>query len=274
MLSSQDKITSLHTEGLGFTYENFATRDDDLYPEDYTPDWIAWTTRTRALIRRLFGPESAPLNMLKAGDHVQLLGNGPDEFQLAKSYYQGALKAASHILDEDAFEELRGESTGPLELSNRVFVVHGHNDSIKSELEVLLTSLGLEPIVLHRQPDQGRTVIEKFEQYSDVGFVFVLLTPDEVAYLVSQEQVPDAERVKERRARPNVIFEFGFFVGRLGRARVCCLHTGSVVLPSDLAGVIYKSFSTRVEEVGYAIIRELQAAGYTIDLTPGADPVT
>src|SRR5690606_32465068 len=105
-------------------------------------------------------------------------------------------------------------------LSNRVFVVHGHDDARKNELEGLLREMGLEPIVLHRQPDEGQTIIEKFEKHSDVGFAFILLTPDEFSFLASQRNLPDSERVLEARARPNVIFEFGYFVGRLGRANV------------------------------------------------------
>jgi predicted nucleotide-binding protein len=266
MRDAQAKLSALLSDADDFTFENFSTKGAHGYPEAYSPEWLAWRTRVRNLIRLLFGAESAPLNTLAAGDRVSVLRNESDRFELAKSYYKGALRTAIQIVEKDTFGELRGQSIAPVSFSNRVFVVHGHNDSAKSELEVLLTSLGLEPVVLHRQPDLGLTVIEKFEQNSDLGFVFVLLTPDEVAYLRSQDALPDEKRVKEWRARPNVIFEFGYFVGRLGRSRVCCLHTGGVALPSDLAGLVYKSFSSRVEEVGYAIIRELKAAGYTIDL--------
>jgi predicted nucleotide-binding protein len=82
------------------------------------------------------------------------------------------------------------------------------------------------PVVLHREADEGATVIEKFEKHSDVGFAFILLTPDEIGYTVDQINIPEADKVIEYRARPNVIFEFGYFVGKLGRKRVCCLHKG------------------------------------------------
>ena len=85
------------------------------------------------------------------------------------------------------------------------------------------------------------------------------------SYLRSQENFSDADRIKEKRSRPNVIFEFGYFVGKLGRGRVCCLHTGGVILPSDLSGLVYKAYSKHVEELGLSIVRELTAAGY--DLT-------
>jgi len=90
------------------------------------------------------------------------------------------------------------------------------------------------------------------------------LTPDEIAYLKGEDGEPDDQRKKEFRARPNVIFEFGYFVGKLGRSRVCCLHTGNVTLPSDIHGIIYKNFKSSIDEVAYAIIKDLKASGYTI----------
>jgi predicted nucleotide-binding protein len=150
------------------------------------------------------------------------------------------------------------------EQTNKVFVVHGHDEASKANLEVFLTEIGLDPIVLHRQADQGLTVIEKFEKHSDVGYAFVLLTPDEVAYLAADEVKPDGERKKERRARPNVIFEFGYFVGKLGRSRVCCLYRGGVTLPSDVGGMIYKRYSETIGEVAYDITKDLRAAGYRL----------
>lgn len=148
--------------------------------------------------------------------------------------------------------------------SNKVFVVHGHDEVAKTNLEVFLHEIGLEPIVLHRQADEGLTVIEKFEKHADVGYAFILLTPDEVAYLAKDEQVDDASRKKEKRARPNVIFEFGYFVGRLGRSKVCCIYTGDVTLPSDVNGLIYKRFEKSVEEVAYGIMKDLKASGYDV----------
>lgn len=161
--------------------------------------------------------------------------------------------------------------TEPVRLSSilpktkKVFVVHGHDEIAKTGLEVFLHEIGLEPIVLHRQADVGLTVIEKFEKHSDVGYAFILLTPDEVAYLASDETKADAERKKELRARPNVIFEFGYFIGKLGRSKVCCFYTGAVSLPSDVNGMIYKRYDKSIEEVAYSVIKDLKASGYEVD---------
>jgi predicted nucleotide-binding protein len=267
-----NKINILLQEGEFFSYANFATKGEYGYPSSLSPDWLAWIARVKALLHRLLGSNSPPLDMLKAGDEINLIGWGDDKFQQAKAYYSGALKAAEYILQDDTFTELQGKgSVAPATYSNQVFIVHGHDDHAKAELEVFLSEIGLEPVVLHRQPDRGRTVIEKFEEYSDVGYVFVLLTPDEISYLAKQETVPDVKRVKERRARPNVIFEFGYFVGKLSRSRVCCLYTGDVTLPSDVHGLLYKRYEKQIEEVAYPIIRELRAAGYELRFRGGKD---
>ena len=98
---------------------------------------------------------------------------------------------------------------GP-KITKEVFVVHGKDDGAKETVARFLTKLGLEPIVLHEQPNQGRTIIEKFEQYAKVGFAVVLLTPD--------DSCADADQpgISRPRPRQNVILELGFFLGKLG----------------------------------------------------------
>ncbi|MDP3292041.1 MAG: nucleotide-binding protein, partial [Sulfuricurvum sp.] len=140
-------------------------------------------------------------------------------------------------------------------------VVHGRDELAKTNLETLLHEMGLETIVLHRQADEGQTIIEKFEKHSDVEYAFILLTPDEIAYFTHEDSLPDADRKKEKRARANVIFEFGYFVGKLGRQKVCCVYTGDVSLPSDVSGMIYKKYISSVEEVAYSITKDLKAVG-------------
>lgn len=146
--------------------------------------------------------------------------------------------------------------------TNKVFIVHGHDDTAKLSLENFIYSLGLVPVVLHRQPDGGRTIIEKFEQHAnEIFYAFILMTPDEVTYLSPEEGKEDKDRKKEFRARPNVIFEFGFFVGALTRKKVCCIHTGNVTLPSDLSGLVYKGYRNSIEEIKHELRQELIHAG-------------
>jgi CheY-like chemotaxis protein len=138
----------------------------------------------------------------------------------------------------------------------RPFIVHGHAEAEKLALKnYIQNTLHLpEPIILHELPNLGRTVIEKFEDYAAASaLVFVLLTPDDVGAPIAA--LDDAKR----RARQNVVFEMGYFLGILGRqtGRVLLLYSGDLELPSDLSGVIYIDISTGVEAAGEKIRKEL-----------------
>jgi len=144
-------------------------------------------------------------------------------------------------------------------VSENVFIVHGRSVSYAQELARILETSGLKPIILQEQPSGSRTIIEKLELYSDVGFVFVLLTPDDLGALAI-----DRGNLRYR-ARQNVILEFGYFMGLLGRDRVCCLYKGDIELPSDMLGVVYVQFNQSLMEVYWYIIKELKAVGYNIE---------
>ncbi len=143
-------------------------------------------------------------------------------------------------------------------LSNRIFVVHGHDEAALQGLARFLEKLGLEAIILKEQPDQGRTIIEKFEDtVEDIGFAVVLLTPDDLATSAKSE-------TSGARARQNVIFELGYFSGKLGRGRVCLLRKGQVEIPSDLYGVIYTEMDS-ADGWKTKLVQELKAAKVEFD---------
>ena len=157
-----------------------------------------------------------------------------------------------------------------------IFMVHGQDHKSVKELKKLLQEIGLNPIVLHEQASGSRTIIEKLEKYSKVGYAFVILTPDDISgkmddFLSALDGMvrgyTDLEDAFELgdihyRARQNVILEFGYFIGKLGRDKVCCLLKGDVERPSDMHGIVYIPFKDSVEEVHDKIITELKAVGY------------
>lgn len=141
----------------------------------------------------------------------------------------------------------------------KVFIVHGHDNVSKLELARLLEKLDLEPIILHEQPNKGRTLIEKLEHNaSNVGYAFIILTPDDFGGETSDKLQP--------RARQNVILELGYFMGRLGRDRICCLYKGAVELPSDMFGVVYLHYDNNMKECFSEIATELTNSGYRLRL--------
>jgi len=271
MESVQALLEQLIKAGEEFTFENFCQLNESgrQYGGEDTPEWLAWKTRSYNLVRQVTSDESPAAMMVRiAMKEIRTEGNCSDKFEQAKTTFLKALRLTCEATKEDTFGELKQSrsSSGSPSLSNKVFVVHGHDLEFKTEVENFIHEIGLDPVVLHRMPDEGQTIIEKFEKYSDVGYAFILLTPDEITYAVDQENRPDNDRTKEKRARPNVIFEFGYFVGKLGRPRVCCLHKGDVILPSDLSGLVYKKIDDSLEKQGFSIIKELKAAGYKLKI--------
>jgi CheY-like chemotaxis protein len=136
----------------------------------------------------------------------------------------------------------------------RAFIVHGRDESALLQLKnYLQNTMGWpEPVVLREQPNCGRTLIEKFEDYSDrVDCVFVLLTPDDAA--------ASAAAKDPRRSRQNVIFELGFFFAQLGRlsGRVIILHRGPNELPTDIQGLVWIGIDNGIDAAGEQIRREL-----------------
>lgn len=140
----------------------------------------------------------------------------------------------------------------------KVFIVHGHDEQARETVARFVEKLGLEAIILHEQPNAGRTIIEKFEDYSNVQFAIVLLTPDDVGKGSSETEL-------NPRARQNVIFELGFFIGKLTRKNVCALYKEEVEILSDYQGVLYHPLDSGG---GWklALAKELKAAGFNIDM--------
>jgi predicted nucleotide-binding protein len=173
------------------------------------------------------------------------------------------LNQAAKGLEEDLAElgELEPAPAAPNISINRsdlpVFVVHGRDDPPKIEVARLLERAGLEAVVLHEQPNAGRTIIEKFEDHGGAaGFAVVLITPDDVGG-------PDAQHLQPR-ARQNVIGEMFWFAAKLGRKHVCALRKGNVEIPTDFAGVIYIEMDDRGAWKS-ELLRELKNSGYNVD---------
>ena len=148
----------------------------------------------------------------------------------------------------------------PLASGHKVFLVHGQDEGALHATARFLEKLHQEVIVLREQPNEGKTIIEKFEAYSDVGFAIVLLTADDRGGLINAQY--DDQRP---RARQNVIFELGYFIGRLGRNRVCALYRRGVEIPSDYSGVLYVELDEK-ESWRLELAREMKAAGLPVDM--------
>ena len=165
------------------------------------------------------------------------------------------------VRDYKAYVESQGNIIPRLVLpmSNKVFIVHGHDGEARESVARFLTTIGFVPVILNEQANRGRTIIEKVEANADVGFAVVLLTPDDLGRAKSETDL-------EPRARQNVLLELGYFMALLGRDKVCALRRGNVSVPSDFAGVVWEA----MDDAGgwkLKLARELQAAGHSVDVS-------
>ena len=142
----------------------------------------------------------------------------------------------------------------------KVFIVHGHNNEVKESVARFIEKLQLEAVILHEQPNKGRTIIEKFVEYSDVGFAVILLTADDVGAKKAELNIKLIPR-----ARQNVILELGYFLGRLGREKVFVLYENGVEIPSDYHGVLFEPLDNK-NNWKFSLAKELKEAKFEIDL--------
>jgi predicted nucleotide-binding protein len=142
----------------------------------------------------------------------------------------------------------------PAPTGDRIFIVHGHDEAKWRELRDLLEDrLNLKTVILKEEPGAGETLIRKFEEHAaNCCYAFVLLTPDDFVKKDGKSYF---------QARPNVLFELGWFYGAFGRNRVCIVKNVKTALPSDLGGILSIDFSDKVAEGYIQIQDELQRAG-------------
>ena len=141
--------------------------------------------------------------------------------------------------------------------SNKIFIVHGHEEAPREKVARFLEKIGFEAIILHEQASMGGTIIEKVERQRNVSFAVVLLTPDD------EGRLKDGDAL-EPRVRQNVLLELGYFIGCLGRQNVCVLKRGHVEIPSDFAGSVWVSMDDG-DGWKMGLAKELKAAGHSID---------
>jgi predicted nucleotide-binding protein len=239
------------------------TNDRDL--SDAQADYYTWDEYNTTLLRRSFSTSKPAERYSSMGAFVvggvSTFGEKLDDH---RKDVARKIRRLESLKEQLSLYEVAdpGETTPPplpqRSFGQTVFVVHGHDEATKQEVARYLERVsGHTPTILHEQPDRGRTIIEKFEDHAgEAGFAVVLLTADD------EGGVRGSDAMKPR-ARQNVVFELGFFIGALGRSRVAVLYGDGVELPSDISGVLYKPLSG---DWKLELARELKAADIEIDL--------
>ena len=138
-----------------------------------------------------------------------------------------------------------------------VFIVHGHDKLALNETALFIRQLGFTPIIISKQANEGKTIIEKIESHSNVGFGVVLYTPCDVGAKDGEDLQP--------RARQNVVFEHGFLIGKIGRNNVAALLKEQVETPNDISGVVYIKMDD-FQRWHVELAKELKRSGYDINM--------
>ncbi|MDP8240873.1 MAG: nucleotide-binding protein [Candidatus Hatepunaea meridiana] len=231
--------------------------------------------RTNMIVTKVFGDKSEYLNdfkyihLFRGILHLGSLGPPPPRNIESdkREWMRGRQKWINQldvIIEELEITEHSSTSTGKsksitnIKYSNRVFIVHGHDEGCKQSVARCVERLDLTAIILHEKSSSGKTLIEKLESHGEVGYSVIILTPDDLGTKKS-----DPKNLKPR-ARQNVILELGYFIGRLGRSRVCVLQKGEIEPPTDILGVVWINFDV---DGGWKskLADELKTAGYDID---------
>ena len=236
-----------------------------------SPEFKAWQVKAEKILTKCYGMKSRELYRFRniifypryayatQSDEVNLCAEGLKE---AKAYFEVYLEEieddcaenvssdVSGISDEAKFVEEKVNSTR----RKKVFIVHGHNDALKQEVARIIEKQGIEAVILSEQANQGKTIIEKIEEHSDVGAAICLFTGDDYG------KAKDATS-ENLRARQNVVFEAGYFMGKLGRENVIIVADKNLELPSDMQGVVYTDAGNWKTEV----LQGLDKIGYAID---------
>lgn len=239
--------------------------DEDLV--EYIKEIRNWNSYNEELLLRMFTNDS-----IKKEYTANLFHSGSyDDFNDKVDHYTDILReeigrlesilGKLELIPADSSTSTTEDVPMEKELSNSssdIFIVHGHDEALKETVARLIMKLGFNPIILHEKASSGKTIIEKIEKHSNVTYAVVLLTPDDVGNVASKSQSLSP------RARQNVVFEFGYFIGLLNRDKTCALKKGGIEIPSDWHGIVYIDVD-KDRNWNISLAKEFESAGLNVD---------
>ena len=236
---------------------------DDLIAHEVTasyPEFKSWRVKAERFLIKKYGNESYEIKNFRqfsftlraytlSTPQSSFINKCKDDLNTVKAIFEQYL--------EDMSEE-NAVIVEPPTIQNdysKVFIVHGHDGELRESVARVIERQGIKPIILCEQVNRGATIIEKIEANSDVNGAICLFTADDLGKRKDEsEDTP--------RARQNVVFEAGYFIGKLGRKNVVLVcEEESIEIPSDLQGMVYSNTNSWELE----ILKELKAIGYSID---------
>ncbi len=233
---------------------------DELKNKDSSSDsdFKAWKTDVQLCLSGLYGEKSIQFKNFNSRQFSSIFIGGNTDWH---GPYVQALETTKKEFERyiDDFEEenpIATCATKKRTANNKVFIVHGHDGELKEKVARRLEQQGIEAIILSEQANRGKTIIEKLEAYSDVRVAIALFTQDDLGAAKEEKEN------EKYRARQNVVFEAGYFMGYLGRENTIIIVDENVEIPGDLSGMVY----TTKDNWEFEMLKELNAAGIKIDM--------
>lgn len=254
-MTNEEQIEALIEEAKIHTFENNCVEQTHGVYGSISSDFQAWCVKVEDLVDTHYGRESAPGKLISTLDLSQVDGYFESAFSKQQRIVLGTLIACKSIKPKKTGTLTK--IVAPFAEKDSVFIVHGQDNLAKTEAARFIEKLGLKPIILHEQVSAGKTIIEKLEEYSNVGFGIVLYTGCDLGGV-------DAKKLQPR-ARQNVVFEHGLLIGKIGRSNVCALVKGDIETPNDISGVVYVNMDNNYGW-RFHVANELRGAGYDIDM--------
>jgi predicted nucleotide-binding protein len=217
-----------------------------------SPEYKAWKLEVKRFLANVYGEKSLEYKtFVNKIPTAKIIGRNDIDYSNSCAKILKEYKAELSIyVNELEREDVMGIKQ---EKTNKIFIVHGRDGETKEALARLLEKQKIEPIILSEKANRGKTLIEKIESNSDVGAAIALFTKDDKGALKDDDLQP--------RARQNVVFETGYFMGKLGREKVVVISEEGVEMPSDLQGIVW----TNKNDWRVDVLKELRDMGYLVD---------
>jgi len=240
--------------------QEIVTSGEGLLEEDITnssPKFTAWKMKAERFLINQFGEKShefIEFGKIHFGLIYSFTATHVDWVNACHEGINTAIAVLNVILEDLSDNISKTTDALPVFNCKKVFIVHGHDGELKQSVARIIEKQGIEAVILSEQANQGKTIIEKFENYSDVGGAICLFTADDFG----RSKKTDTDRA---RARQNVVFETGYFIGKLGRDHIVILADDGIEMPSDLSSVVH----TNTGNWQVDMLKDLKAIGYEVD---------
>lgn len=208
--------------------------------------------------------EGETINLHQTGT-LQIQGNSKlkEKFEEDFNAYSGA---PSPVAQAQPAEHVSPATlAASVSQQKQVFVVHGHDELAREQLELVLHKLGIDHFILANSGGGGLTIIESLEDKigqnsTATSFGIVLMTPDDMGYALN-----DGSDSTQPRAWQNVVLEMGMLMSSIGRRNIAILVKGRLERPSDVDGILYIPFNNHVKEVVPRLAVRLKESGFVLN---------